>query len=245
MSWDMASDNRHEFLGAFDRLHREMRLRFADTGLGFADCLALAARKRLLSETDRRFPQDVRDLRNFHSHANDLSVRRLLEVRYDAALIARLSQIADRFAARTPGRPFMVRWEKVLHTTLDEPAVPLATRLLERSLSHAPVMEGGRVVAVFDERVLFAALASRRLPVFDAATTIRNVVGGHLFADVPPARMGIDFVSRQVSLYDLRRQLDEHAKDKDRITLAIVTENGNPTERPLGLLTIWDIPQVD
>lgn len=237
-------DNRHDFLAAYDALHREMTLKLKAPELSFGECV-VRMRDSGLGSADARFLHDVRELRNFHAHANDLAQRRLMTVTYEPALIARLVTIAGKIADKTSARLFMIPWSQVLATTIDAPARALAAKMLASNYSHAPVIDGKRMIATYDERAVFRALAEGRLAGVGDRTTVGDVVCACRFDEIAPEEVGVDFVPRDIALPELRRQLDEHTRARDRITLAIVTEHGRPTETPLGLLTIWDIPQVD
>ena len=47
---------------------------------------------------------------------------------------------------------------------------------------------------------------------------------------------------RSASLADLRTRIAAAARADARVSLLIVTETGDPGQRPVGLATIWDLP---
>ena len=230
------------FQAAFDRLHREMRLVLREGDITFDGAVRDLARRRLVSAEEVRLLDTCRSLRNFLAHSNDLIAARLVRVEVEPALAPRLDAIAERLARRVPFRRFLVPWPKVRCGRLDEAVEPLMAEMLARDFSHVPVLAEGRVVAVFDERALFRALASDRLDAVTPQTRLRDIVEAGAFARAAPQEAGVIFVPRSASLADLRTRIAAAAPADARVSLLIVTETGDPGQRPVGLATIWDLP---
>lgn len=230
------------FLASFDALHRQMRLAYSIDAADFDTCVRFARDRRKMRAGDLAFLDQCRHIRNFLAHSNDVISTGLVGVTIDAGAIQRLDALRGQIAEKLPAARFAVPMAKVLTTGFEDRVEPLMRRMTELEYSHVPVMENRQVRGVFDERVLFRALADDRLDVVTSASTIRDVVDPFTFDKVDPADFGIIFAPRGISLADLRQEMERRKTALDRISLILLTENGSAREMPLSLMTIWDIP---
>ncbi len=234
------------FLNEFNSLHHEMR-RVLDAGNGatFDECLRHAKEKRKFGRDDCAFLDDCRGIRNFLAHSNDMLSKGGVGITIENKVVERLQNLKGKLSGGIPATKIAIPRAKVLTAGMDQPLKPLMHQMAQNQFSHVPVVEAGAVQGVFDERVLFRALAEDRLDAVTSQSRVRDVVASFLFSVVDPADFGVIFASRRTSLADLRNQFDRRKNENDRISLVLITENGRAAESLLGLVTIWDIPFAD
>lgn len=54
----------------------------------------------------------------------------------------------------------------------------------------------------------------------------------------------IKFVSQNTTVYDIRDIYKKNITAQIQIDAIVITENGNPNEQPLGIITNWDMPKI-
>ncbi len=52
------------------------------------------------------------------------------------------------------------------------------------------------------------------------------------------------FLSRKSTLYDILDSFNKYERNGNRIEAILLTENGKLSEKPLGIITIWDLPKI-
>ncbi|MGJ7913025.1 CBS domain-containing protein [Neobacillus sp. LXY-1] len=55
----------------------------------------------------------------------------------------------------------------------------------------------------------------------------------------------IDFVSKEINIFDVENIFEKAHKKKSKLEAVIITENGNADEKPLGIVTPWDLIEID
>lgn len=55
----------------------------------------------------------------------------------------------------------------------------------------------------------------------------------------------IEFVPKAIDIFSIEDIFEEKHKDKVNLEVVIITENGNGDETPLGMVTAWDLIEID
>lgn len=55
----------------------------------------------------------------------------------------------------------------------------------------------------------------------------------------------IDFVSKSTNIFDVETIFEKSHKMKKKLEAVIITENGKKDETPLGIITPWDLIEID
>lgn len=128
---------------------------------------------------------------------------------------------------------------KIYTATLDTPVQEVMGIMLSRSYTHVPIIQDGKVVGVFSENTLFCYLASHK----DAL--IMNDIKMQDFADFISFESHkneyYEFINRETNIFEVEEIFAQGLKKLKRIAVVYVTENGNPSERLLGMITVWDL----
>lgn len=238
----MATVQPQAFLAVFDALHREIRLALGLDAADFEGCVRAVRERRLCTREDQLFLDQCKHIRNFLAHTHDVITTGLVDIAIDQRAVERLDLLRERFAEKLLATRFMVPMAKVLSARPDDLLEPLMRKMASDDFTHLPVLEDGRISGVFDEHVLFRALAENRLDSVTPHTRVTDVVDPFGFDRVKPQNFGVIFASRKVSVAELRHKMEAQRPHANRISLIFITETGKQTEKPLGILTIWDLP---
>jgi CBS domain-containing protein len=126
----------------------------------------------------------------------------------------------------------------VLEDTLDK----VFAYMKEFDFSNIPVIENNVLLGVFTERTLFHYLQMNNDGVIQKQMKMKDLLTS-MDLDNDPAKY-FSFISKRLDIY---QALDAFGRDfeKDQeLELLFVTENGNPTDKILGIVTIWDLKQA-
>ena len=184
----------------------------------------------------------LRELRNFLVHEKLPGVLDAVTVT-DSALAFHRRMIDSLENPKTAFRVCIPR-DRILCANLATPVLSLMRQMLDRNISHVPVMTPeGVVYGVFSGATMFAALTDAQKTGIGPETTLRA------FEAWLPMHKHIGerywFVSKNAEIDDLIGLFGETFKDGKKLKMLFVTENGKPQERLLGLITPWDILDDD
>lgn len=184
----------------------------------------------------------LRELRNFLVHEK---LPEALDpcVISDSAL-AFLRRMTDSLRNPKTAYKVCVLRDKILCANLGTPVLPLMKEMLSRNISHVPVLNSeGVVYGVFSGATMFASLTDAQKMAIGPETALKA------FEPWLPVHKHIGerywFVARNAEIDDLIGLFGETLKDGKKLKMLLVTENGKPYERLLGLITPWDILDDD
>lgn len=183
----------------------------------------------------------LRELRNYVVH----------EKRTDTIHAVAVTDEAIRFleatieGLRKPRRAIdvCVTKEKILFASLASPVRPLMAAMLERNISHVPVLNpDGTMMGVFSGTAVFARAGDPDGFAIGPKTIMKEL---EAYLPVRAHVEGYWFVDRTTPLDELIALFGSTLKAGKRIKMIFVTEHGKPEERILGLITPWDILDDD
>ncbi len=108
--------------------------------------------------------------------------------------------------------------------------------------THAPIYESRtnyKFIGVFSEASIFnwyADTSSSSLPPSFADNSFRKYL--HNKTDY------FEFMASQRSIFDVIQLFDEYIQNRKRLGAIFVTEKGHQDEKPLNIITAWDIPEI-
>lgn len=117
--------------------------------------------------------------------------------------------------------------------------VPVVRKMVEKHLSHVPVIEGERVIGVFSKSTFFDYLYSNgKLTIDDS-----YIIGDFLRENDVMSHFGETyiFVSKDVKAYSLLNHFVKKKAGEKRTSVIFITEDGKKDSRLLGVLTETDL----
>ena len=179
----------------------------------------------------------MREIRNILSHnagpggepvvePSDETLRRLDEI---IEYVKRPRRAAD---LGTPA-------DKIYFAHLNDSVVQVMRGMHENGYSHVPITERGSAVGVFSVRSLFDYLAENGLDAANDGLRVCDLRGHTGFE----GRRGVRyvFVSAETSVIEVRAMFQRYTERNRRLSAVFVTENGDPGEKLICMLTPWDV----
>lgn len=128
----------------------------------------------------------------------------------------------------------------VIYTAnLKTPLSKVLKAMDKHTYTHVPIIEDHKMVGIFSENTLLSYLAD------SGETIILNDMTMADFKNYLPlgAHKGesFAFLPRRAELKDAYDIFAEAIKVRERIGMIFITQNGNTTEKPLGIITAWDL----
>ena len=180
-----------------------------------------------------------REVRNFLQHNE--------RVRGDYAVIpsAGMMESIRSTVARVEGIPqaidLCVRTSDICSASLKDPMLPAMRAMCDRSFSHIPILEDGRVTGVFSAKSLLSHIIEDGVTKLDETMTFERVAGL-----LPLNRHGsetFEFVPQEMLATSVAELFQQARKRSRRLGVVFVTAHGKQSERLLGMLTAWDMAE--
>ena len=191
----------------------------------------------------RREFQDVRtelaycrDVRNLLSHR--ARVNGSFAVQPSEEMIALLERVIGRVKHPTLLKDIAHPVGGILKAQPSDGVYGLMRRMSERGISHVPVLREGRVCGVFSMSTAFMSILEGKRLADDGITladisslTALDAHGSETFA----------FMRPEDTLAAAEERSEQKQKEHKRIGLFLLTADGKPLGRLLGILTPWDV----
>lgn len=179
-----------------------------------------------------------RELRNLMSHfpGTDDSVQpsdRLIEL---------LDQTTQKVQNPPRAGQKAIPRERILRANMKDYVLPIMRKMNENVFTHIPIVENDRVVGVFSENTIFSYLADEEIVEIEETTTFSDL-SDYLPLNAHKAE-SFRFVSKKTLMAEVVQLFSEAVEKGDRIGLVLVTENGKPNEKLMGILTAWDMAGI-
>lgn len=104
-------------------------------------------------------------------------------------------------------------------------------------------------IPIYDDRKFFALLTTNTV-----ARWLGACVGEDIFSlretvirtvlDYAEDQDNYCFLSKGATIFEALEKFHSYEKAGKRLEAILITENGKPTESPIGIITIWDLPQI-
>jgi CBS domain-containing protein len=130
--------------------------------------------------------------------------------------------------------------KRIYSTSIEANAREVMEVMEKRLFSYVPVLDvQGRMVGIFSENTVFLYLIRNEICAIDGKTKIGE------FGEFIPMNQHVNehfqFVGRNTTLTHVKDLFEKGLVERKRLGAVYVTENGNPDESLLGMITAWDI----
>jgi CBS domain-containing protein len=109
--------------------------------------------------------------------------------------------------------------------------------------THVPIMDGDKLVGIFSENTLLSYLADAGEAIITDDMTVAD------FADCIPLKAHASelfvFLPRSARLSQIFEVFNKAIHKHERIGMVFITEHGEENEKPLGIITAWDLASPD
>ena len=224
------------FLVAFARAEEALtRLLGTTSGSSFHWLVRQAARRNAIVRSAEDDLLEYAELRNAVVHERGGGFV-IAEPHPD--VVRRLERIVELI--ENPPRIEDAMSRPVITCAPDEPVGEAARRMVEGDFSRIPVYQDGTLVGLLTSNALARWLATRLAGTLDSlvAETVR-VVMGH-----GEAAARFEVVDHETRVADVVGLFLDATQEGRRLEAVIVTRRGAPDERPLGIVTLQDLPRL-
>lgn len=124
--------------------------------------------------------------------------------------------------------------------TLNDKVLPTMKDMNEKSYTHIPIYDedNKNLVGVFSENSLFQYVMEDKIIEVDDKTTFNDI---KKCIDLNLSKEIVKFVSKDKLYDDVVNDFVKEFKNNNKLSCVMVTHNGKPTEKVIGIITAWDI----
>lgn len=153
-------------------------------------------------------------------------------------MIAFLDELIYKLSHRAKCLNIAVPFKRMYCRTLADPVVETITVMRQKVYTHVPIVEGRKIIGIFDENALFCYLADNGIVDLEGLTfiDIRDYIG------LTDREMEVfTFHHKLTYLDELQNEFQKQFDRGKRLGVAFITETGKPDEDVISMLTAWDV----
>lgn len=225
------------FLAAFNAIEAHLRSELeAKRSDGFSWMARIAAKKGIITREQSETLQEFADLRNAISHGEYEDLRPIAEPLPEA--VEEIERLRDQIITPALAKDVVAQQQVVTFAPDDDIHLVLRT-ITETGLTQFPIYDSGRCVGLLTTNAV-ARWVAAELNEDDRIhpATVREVLEHSGRLDQPV------FLGRAVTAAAAVEALSTPLQSGAVPRLAIITEHGKPTEKPLSVLGATDIPAL-
>ena len=132
-----------------------------------------------------------------------------------------------------------VKVSELYNTTLETSAIEVMKEMAKKTYTHVPVIENNVLIGIFSENTLLNYIANKGDVLLERDAKIKEFID-YLPIDKHNSEYFI-FVSKNASVMDVEELFQAELKEHRRLGVVFITENGNPNQKILGIITAWDM----
>ncbi len=163
--------------------------------------------------------------------------------RPNPALVKTYRNIRDALLNPLTALSIAVPASKIYTSTLDAKLIDVMKIMDENIFTHVPIIKNNEMIGVFSENTLLSyivnsgeAIITKDMKMADLAKFLPLAAHrGEKFA----------FLPRKALLSQVYEVFNKAIQINERIGMLFITENGKQSEKPLGIITAWDLATPD
>ncbi len=158
-------------------------------------------------------------------------------------IVERYGQIRDALLHPANALSVAIPAAKIYTAKLSSNLVEIITTMDKNTYTHVPIIENDKMVGVFSENTLLSYLAEHGEAVITKDMTVAT-----LGAFIPLSAHRSEtfaFLPRNASFGEVFEIFNKAIKVRQRIGMVFITQTGKSHEKPLGIITAWDLASPD
>lgn len=231
----MGRDNSKRYLNAYCEIEGALR---HITGSGKDSFRELVKKSAVKNRVIRAYAEDLfefTDLRNAIVHKR-ITGEAIAEPHFDTVL--ELEKIRDVLINPPVVIPLFER--EVTISKPDDKIGKAAKIMLHNSFSQVPIYQGREFKGLLTSHIIARWLASK----FETGIGLleeENVSEVQSFNETADNYI---FIGRNCTLFEVLQYFDDFAKRGRNLDAIIITHSGSSLEKPIGIITIFDLPDI-
>jgi CBS domain-containing protein len=136
--------------------------------------------------------------------------------------------------------------KRVYQMTPDDPIAIAAYVMLEHDFSQLPICDDSGFVSLLtaNDIARWLGMCVPHHMVDLEKTLVSEVMDCNCAPDMPNAGMDYTFFSRNDTIFAALEQFQVCEQCGQRLEAILITEHGRPDEALIGIITIWDLPEI-
>ena len=116
-------------------------------------------------------------------------------------------------------------------------------KMKENSYSNIPVIKNDTMVGVFSESTIFDFILDKEILLLDECNKIADFENYISFNSHNSEYF--EFAPRNASIFEIHKRFQFGVRKNERLGAVFITENGKETEGLLGMVTPWDLLEIE
>lgn len=218
--------------------YKELEQAIYDTYHWKSDGRAISRLEQLPQFQDVRQELDLcRQVRNLLQH--NCRIGESYAVEPSRALTELLDTILNRVIRPQTCREICVPVSQLCTAQMSDPVWPVMQQMGKRGVSYVPILDRGRVAGVFSENSVFRYLIDKRRPRLEDGVVFSEI---HNLITSSSHRSGEwVFYAIDTPVIKVEEAFESAFRKGNRISLVLLTEDGLPSQKLLGVITAWDL----
>lgn len=227
-------DNAQRFLASFIRIEKQLKLITGEKRYTkFYMLLEEATRKNKIAKRFEMELQEYADLRNAIVHQRDgkgeVIAQPTDEVTKD------IEHIAEVLCDYNPVSKYFLK--NVIVCGLEDSILSIQKVMQDNEFSKIPVCDRNEIVGILNVEHI-AKWACEELGNKSKRWQVKDIY------EATEQHHGIHFISKNANVHEVIQLINEDIKKGVKIQAILITEAGIKSQKPIGIITIKDLPQI-
>lgn len=233
----MANEKTVEFLNLYNHLESVLREEYPQIPRGVRPIKWATQNDRRRFGAMREELDYCREVRNLVQHNE--KVDGSYAVIPSDAMLETLRRTLEK--VENPPRAFdvCVKTQNVYSARITDLVRPAMKKMVEGSFTHIPILEEGRVIGAFSENTLLSYMMRDEIAIIEEDCTFEA------FSSLIPLAAHesetFAFVGREERATSVAVLFENSMRNQERLGMVFITATGDPNQKLLGILTVWDM----
>ncbi len=171
------------------------------------------------------------DIRNILSHQANACVP-------STSFYNKFKIIADEIINPLEVYDICTKKDKIVYANFSTPILDIVEKMVDNHLSHVPIIEKGKVSAVFSQNSFFQYVYVNKSIKVDSTYLIKDYLKQGEYIHINESFI---FVSRNTKVSSLLKYMKKKSPTDKKTSVIFITEHGKKDEELLGLITQLDL----
>jgi predicted transcriptional regulator len=221
---------------AFNQVHDAMKDIVQINDERFVVLVKVGAKKYQMIETFKKDLEQYAKLRNAIVHEK-------MEIGYyiaepNAKVVEHIEKIANVFTR--PNYALTIASKKVIYFDYNDSIFKVISAIRDFGYSKFPIYKNKECVGLLTAGTIVKWMAK------NMEGSIVNLADIHVYDILKNEKVQpIHIVPKSVNIFEVENIFGKSHKEKQKLEGVIITENGRSNEAPLGIITAWDLIEID
>ncbi|MEH7336064.1 CBS domain-containing protein [Neobacillus drentensis] len=139
-----------------------------------------------------------------------------------------------------PNYALSIATKEVIYCDIEDSILFILQAIKEHGYSQYPVYQDNRCVGLLKTGDIVNWMAGN---IINTIVDLTDIKIGDILRDVK--HHPIEFVPKSIDIFSIEDIYERKHKEKVELEVVIITENGKSDEKPLGMVTAWDLIEID